>query len=84
MPEVSSSNIIDHHFNVDNDKGESGIGYDVIIGRYMMVKLGLLANFEHQVLQWDGATVPMKESRRLLGKSYLTSLNMCEVVMQTA
>ena len=33
MPEFSSSKIINHRFHVDNDKGESGIGYDMIIDR---------------------------------------------------
>ena len=31
MPEFSISNIINHLFHVDNDKGESSIGYDMII-----------------------------------------------------
>ena len=52
-------------------------------GRDLMVQLGLLANFKNQVFQWDGATVPMKEPRGLLGKSYLTSRDMREVVMHT-
>ena len=43
IPELSSSNIINHRFHVDNDKGESGICYDMIIGRDLMVQLGLTA-----------------------------------------
>ena len=60
MPEFSSSKIILHRFYVYNDKGKSGIGYDMIIGRDLMVQQGLLSEFKHQVLQWDGVTVPMK------------------------
>ena len=45
MPDFSSSNIINHRFNVNNYKGESGIGYYIIIGRYLMVQLGLTADF---------------------------------------
>ena len=41
MLELSIRNIIEHQFHVDNDKGESGIGYDMIIGRDLMVQLGL-------------------------------------------
>ena len=49
-----------------------------------MVKLGLSADFKNQFLQWDGATVPMKEPRGLLGKIYLTSCDMRKVAMQTS
>ena len=84
MIEFSRRNIINHRFHVDNDKGESGIGYDMIIGRDLMVQLGLTAHFKRQLLQWDGATVQMKEPRSLIWKSDLTKRKMSEVVMQTA
>ena len=84
MPEFSSSNIKVHRFHVDNNKGELGIGYDMIIGHDLVVQLGLTANFKRQVLQWDGAAVPMKYPIELLGKQYLTSSEMHDVVMQTA
>ena len=61
-----------------------GIGYDMIIGRDLMVQIGLLADFKLQVLQWDGVTVNMKEPRSLLGKFDLTKREMSEVVMLTA
>ena len=75
--------MINHHFHVDNDKGDSGIGYYMIIGRDLMVQLGLTSKFKRQVLQWDGATVHMKEPRSLIGESDITKRNMREVVMQT-
>ena len=46
MPEFSSSKITNHHFHVDNNKGESCIGYDMIIGRDLMVQLVLTADFK--------------------------------------
>ena len=60
MPEFSSSNIIDRRFHVNNYRGESGIGYGMIIGHELMVQLGLAANFKRQFFQWDGSIVPMK------------------------
>ena len=84
MPEFSSSKIINHRFHANNDKGESGIGYDMIIGRNLMVKLGLTAGFKRQVLQWDGATVYMKKPISFLGKYNLTKRKMRKVVMRTA
>ena len=68
MPEFSRSKISNHCSHVNNDKGGSGMGYDMIIGRGLMVKLGLTGGFNNQVLQWDGATVHMKEPSGLLGK----------------
>ena len=84
MPEFSSSKIINHCFHVDNDKSESGIGYDMIISRDLMVHLGLMDDFKRQVLQWDDATVHMKEPRILLGPSDITKREMREVFIQTA
>ena len=49
-----------------------------------MVQLGLMAKSKCQVLQWNGTTVHMKESRNLQGKFNLTKDEMNEVVMQTA
>ena len=60
FPEFSRTRIIEHHFRVDSNKGESGIVYDVIIGYDLMVQLGLKDDFKRQVLQWNSAIVPMK------------------------
>ena len=83
IQEFSSSKIIEQRFNVDNNKVKSGIGYDIIIGSDLMVQLFLLNDFERQVIQWHFITVSMKEPIGLLGKSCLTSHEMCEVVVQT-
>ena len=66
MPDVSSRKMILRLFHVDNNEGESCIGCDMIIGRDLMVQLGLLDDFKRQFLQWDGDTVPMKEPISLL------------------
>ena len=72
-----------HRFHVNKNEGESSIVYYIIICRDMMVQLCPSANFRRQFLQWDGATLPMKEPRNLLGKPYLTSCDMREVEIQT-
>ena len=84
IPEFSSSKIIEHCFHIKNDKYESGIGYEMIIGRDLMVQLGLMSDLKSQVLQWYGVTVPMKEPRGLIGKSDLNKRQMRKVVMHTA
>ena len=55
----------------------------MIIDCDLMVQLGLTAEFKRQVLQWNGATVHMKEHICLIGKSGLNKSEMHEVVMQT-
>ena len=56
----------------------------MIIGHGLMVQIGLNDDFKHQVLQWDGATVHMKEPSGLLGQYFLTKRDMHKVVMKTA
>ena len=56
----------------------------MIICCELMLQLVLLAEFKRQFLQWDGATVSMKEPSGLLRQTYLTSHGFCEVVMHTA
>ena len=49
IPEFSSRNIILHRFPVDNNEGEFIIGYNMIIGHDLMLKLCLSADFKRQV-----------------------------------
>ena len=56
----------------------------MIIGHGLMVQIGLNDDFKHQVLQWDGATVHMKEPSGLLGQYFLTKRDMHKMVMKTA
>ena len=67
MLEFSIKKILLNHFNVDNNKGELGIGYDMIIVHDVMVQIDLMTNFKHQVLQWDDTAVPTKDPRILIG-----------------
>ena len=46
MLEFSGRKIMNHHFHVDNDKGDSVICYDMIIDRDLTVQLGLTAKFK--------------------------------------
>ena len=68
-------------FHVDNNEGQSVIGYDMIVGRDLILQLGLLAKFKYPFFQCDGATVPMKEPSGLLWQTYITSCEMYKLVM---
>ena len=73
-----------HRFHVDNNEGDLFIGYDVIVGRYLIVQMGQTVNFKHHVIQWDGVLVSMKEPMGLLGQKYLTGREMCKVIIKTS
>ena len=49
-----------------------------------MVNLVLTADSDHQVVQWYGATIHMKEPSIFIGKFDLTKFYICKVVMHTA
>ena len=67
MQYFTSINIIPHRFYVDNNEGELGIGYAIIIGSDLMVHIGHSANFRHQVIQLDVSVVLMKYPSGLIG-----------------
>ena len=75
MAEFSSRKIINNYFHVNNG---------IIIGRDMMVQLGLTDKFKYKVLQWDVTTVHMKEPSGLLRQSVLTKYKIYKVVIQTS
>ena len=35
------------------------LGYDMIIGRYLMKKLGMISNFNNKILIWYDVIIPM-------------------------
>ena len=59
MPYFSIRNIRLNLFHVDNNEGESGIGNDMIIGRGLMLQLGLSPELKRQLLQRYDITVPL-------------------------
>ena len=70
MPDFSINKIILHRFHVDNNEGESGIGYAIIIVHNLMIQLVLTVKFKHQFLHWYSFAVPMKATGSMIGKIY--------------
>ena len=60
MTEFSNKRIITHRFHIDNAQGDTGIGYAMIIGCDLMVKLGPKANFGRQIMEWGKTALTMK------------------------
>ena len=79
---VSSSKINNHCLHVNNGKGKLGIGYDIIIGRDLVLQIGLLADFKCESLQWYGVIVHMKEPISMIGQTAITKREIRKVVMQ--
>ena len=71
-----------YHFHVNNNEGESGIVYDMIILRELMIQIDLLDNIKCKIIQLNGVVVNTKDSSILIYQTYLTSRNIHEVVMQ--
>ena len=77
---ISIRNIISQRFYVDNNKGKLVIGYYITIDHELMSQIGLVGNFERQVVQLDNVSLPIKGQISLLGQTYLTSYEMRDLV----
>ena len=84
MTYFSSIKIILHLFNVDNNGGLLGIGYDMIIDRDLMVQICLMDNFQFQFMKLDFVGTPIKDPIIMLGQAYLTSYNIIKVEIKNA
>jgi hypothetical protein len=79
MPEFSASKIINQRFHVDMN-----IGYDMIIGRDLMVKLGLITDYKRKVLIWDEVSVPMRSLYHTDSKPTFSRAEIKQIMTQTA
>ena len=68
MLELSIKNIITPIFHFVEGKGCTGVGCDMIRDQNLMAKLGLIANFNFNILGQCGNTLSMKEPGLRQGK----------------
>ena len=61
LPEFCDSKIITGRFKIDSDSTDKGLGYDMIVGRDLLFKLGVELNFKDEVISWDSMSCPMKD-----------------------
>ena len=66
-----------------NARDDEGIVYDIILGRDLIIQLGLKVEFSRQVLEWYGTVEPIKDPGNFHGQPDLTKCEIQEVVMQT-
>ena len=83
MPYFSRRKIISHQFHVDINEGESGIGYEIIEVRELVVQIILVDGFGHRFQSWENYIVTMNEPGNILGYYNLTKRKNCKVFMQT-
>ena len=68
MPEFDNKKIIEWTAHVDESTKSKDAMYDMIIGTDLLIELGISLNFNTKVIEWDYATVPMKNKDIFLNK----------------
>ena len=66
LPEFSATKVINWKFQLTDNED---LGYDFIIGRDLMSKLGIDISFEKEMITWEGTEVPMRDYRKLKRQS---------------
>ena len=62
LPEFSDKKIINWKFSVADSPT---IGYDLIIGRDLMLQLQMNLSFEKKTVSWEGIEIPMRDFQRI-------------------
>ena len=62
LPEFSNSKDINWNFHLTNSED---LGYDMILGRDIMTKLGIDLSFDKSGIMWEGSTIPMRDFNKL-------------------
>ncbi len=60
LPEFNLKKLISWKFHVD-DRSKASNTYDMIMGRDLLGKLGIILNFNDHTVTWDTDTIPMKD-----------------------
>ena len=68
MPEFDNKKIIEWTAHVDESTKSKDAMYDMIIGTDLLIELGISLSFNTKVIEWDYATVPMKNKDIFLNK----------------
>ena len=60
MPEFSITKIITNQFYINDGEGDTLMGYEIIIGRDLMVQFEMISYFKRKSVEWYGGVVTMK------------------------
>jgi len=61
LPEFNDNKVINWKFQIDENDSEEGIGYDIILGRDAMSELGIVIDFNDEIISWDHVTITMRD-----------------------
>ena len=62
LPKFSNSKDITWSMDMDNGKLEE-LGYDMIIGRDLLLSLGMIIDFKYSVIRWGENNIPMNRTK---------------------
>ena len=68
MPELKNSAIVDVQMHVTQMNGH----YDIILGRDILSKLGIVLDFQQQIVCWEDEIVQMKPTTCTQETTYMT------------
>ena len=64
LTEFSESKVINWKFHIARDSKE--LGYDMVIGRDLLMALGINLRFKDLSIEWENTCIPMKDFNRLM------------------
>ena len=62
LPEFSDKKIIKWNFNITSS---DDLGYDMIIGRDILMTLGINFSFVNKTVEWEGISIPMRDFNKI-------------------
>ena len=69
LPELHNEREIEWKVHVDESKSPEDTNYDMIIGGDLLIQLGIDITYSKKIIQWDGATLPMRSIDLLTQKT---------------
>jgi hypothetical protein len=82
LPEFSQTNVVQHHFAI-NDSDDEGIGYDVIIGQDLYDVLGIDVQYSNCAIQRNSRSITMKNSNFPVQQVDILSREIKQVIART-
>ena len=80
LPEFSDKKIITWHFSVFD---EQEVGYNIVIGRDLMLELKMNISFENKTVSWDGIEIPMRDFNKLR-KWNISNIEMKAIIQESS
>ena len=79
LPEFSNSKLINWKFHLTDNED---LGYDMVIGRDLMMSLGIDISFDKKKIIWEGTEIPMRDYQQL--NKWKLSKKEFKMVIQTS